>query len=156
MLSLNRAQLIGNLTRDPEIRYTPTGKPVVTFGVATNRVWIDSEGNKQKSVEYHEIVSWGKLAEICNQILRKGYQVFVEGRLHTRTWEAQDGTKRQRTEIILENMKLLSRPRTEPTKEENLEEIEEQLETELSEKEEKPLEEELNEVSQEDIEDIPF
>ena len=111
MLSLNRAMIIGNLTRDPEIRYTQTGKAVASFAVATNRTWTDSNtGDKQEAVEFHDIVAWGKLAEICNQILKKGYKVFMEGRLQTRQWEAQDGTKRSKTEIIAENMMLISRP----------------------------------------------
>ena len=111
MLSLNRAMIIGNLTRDPEIRYTQTGKAVASFAVATNRSWVDSAtGDKQEAVEFHDIVAWGKLAEICNQILKKGYKVFVEGRLQTRQWEAQDGAKRSKTEIIAENMMLISRP----------------------------------------------
>ena len=111
MLSLNRAMIIGNLTRDPEIRYTTSGKAVASFGVATNRAWVDqASGSKQESVEFHDIVAWGKLAEICNQILKKGYKVFVEGRLQTRSWEAQDGAKRSKTELVAENMMLISRP----------------------------------------------
>lgn len=108
--SLNKAMIIGNLTRDPEMRQTPSGQNVCSFGIATNRTWKDASGNKQEAVEYHNIVAWGKLAEICGQYLGKGRKVFVEGRLQTRDWEGQDGVKRYRTEIIAENMVLLDRP----------------------------------------------
>jgi single-strand DNA-binding protein len=108
MFSLNRAQIIGNLTRDPEMRYTPNGQPVASFAVATNRRWKDKDGNNQDETQYHEIVAWGKLAEIVSQILHKGNKVYIEGRLQTRNWEAQDGSRRQRTEIIAENFVALT------------------------------------------------
>ena len=112
MLSLNRATIIGNLTRDPELRYTPNGSAVASFGVATNRSYVDqSSGEKKDSVEFHDIVTWGKLAEICAQILAKGRKVYIEGRLQTRSWEGQDGVKRQKTEIVAENMLVLDRPK---------------------------------------------
>lgn len=112
MLSLNRAQIIGNLTRDPELRYTPSGQAVASFGVATNRVYTDSSsGEKKESVEFHDIVTWGKLAEICNQILSKGRKVYIEGRLQTRRWEGQDGVARHKTEIVADNMLVLDRPK---------------------------------------------
>lgn len=111
MLSLNRAQIIGNLTRDPELRYTPNGQAVASFAVATNRVWVDASGEKKDAVEYHDVVTWGKLAEICGQILSKGRKVYIEGRLQTRTWEGQDGVKRQKTEIVAENMLVLDKPK---------------------------------------------
>lgn len=112
MLSLNRATIIGNLTRDPELRYTPNGSAVASFGVATNRSYIDqSSGEKKESVEFHDVVTWGKLAEICGQILSKGRKVYIEGRLQTRSWEGQDGVKRQKTEIVAENMLVLDRPK---------------------------------------------
>src|SRR3989344_5508147 len=111
MLSLNRAQIIGNLTRDPELRYTPNGQAVASYAVATNRVWVDQSGEKKEAVEYHDIVTWGKLAEICGQILSKGRKVYIEGRLQTRTWEGQDNVKRQKTEIVAENMLVLDRPK---------------------------------------------
>ncbi|RJR31204.1 single-stranded DNA-binding protein [Candidatus Parcubacteria bacterium] len=106
-MDLNKAMIIGRLTRDPETRTTPSGQSVASFGMATNRVWTDSSGQKQEKVEYHNIVAWGKLAEICSQYLKKGRKVYVEGRLQTRDWEAQDGTKRNRTEIVAENMIML-------------------------------------------------
>lgn len=108
-MSLNRVQLIGNLTRDPEIKQIPGGTTVATFGVATNFNWTDQTGNKQSRAEFHNVVAWRKLAEICGQFLRKGSKVFVEGRLQTRDWEAEDGTKRYRTEIVADNMIMLDR-----------------------------------------------
>lgn len=107
---LNKVMLIGNLTRDPESRQIPSGQTVCSFGLATNRTWKDQSGNKQEAVEFHNVVVWGKLAEICAQYLAKGRKTFIEGRLQTRDWEGQDGVKRNRTEIIAENMILLDRP----------------------------------------------
>ena len=97
--SLNKVQLIGNLTRDPELRYTPAGTAVCTFSVATNRQWTTDSGEKKEDAEFHRVVAWNKLAEICSQMLKRGSRVFVEGRLQTREWEGQDGNKRNTTEI---------------------------------------------------------
>lgn len=108
-MSLNKAQIIGNLTRDPELRQTPNGTTVCSFSIATNFTWKDQMGNKQEKVEFHNIVAWGKLAEICGQYLTKGKKVFLEGRIQTRDWEGEDGVKRYKTEIIAENMIMLSR-----------------------------------------------
>lgn len=108
-MNLNRAMIIGNLTRDPETRTTPGGATVCTFGVATSSSWKDAAGQKQERVEFHNIVAWGKLAEICQQYLGKGRKVYVEGRLQTREWQGQDGAKRNRTEIVCENMIMLDR-----------------------------------------------
>jgi len=108
MFSLNRAQIIGNLTRDPEMRYTPNGQAVCSFAVATNRRWRDKDGNNQEQTEFHDVVAWGKLAEIVTQILHKGNKVFIEGRLQTRSWDAQDGSKKQRTEIVAEDFVALT------------------------------------------------
>lgn len=105
--SLNRVQLIGNLTRDPELRYTPQGTAVCSFGLATNRSWTTDTGEKKDEAEFHRIVAWNKLAELCSQFLTKGKKVFVEGRLSTRTWSAQDGTQKSTTEIIISDMILL-------------------------------------------------
>lgn len=105
--SWNRVELIGNLTRDPELRYTPNGAAVCTFGLATNRTYV-SEGERKEEVDFHRLVSWNKLAELCNQLLKKGMKVFVSGRLQTRSWEGQDGQSRQVTEIVLEDMIILS------------------------------------------------
>jgi len=110
--SLNRVQLIGNLTRDPELRYTPSGTAVCSFSIATNRNWTTDTGEKKEEVEFHRIVAWNKLAELCSQFLTKGRKVFVEGRLQTRSWNAQDGTQKQTTEIIINDMILLDNRRT--------------------------------------------
>lgn len=104
MQNVNLAIIMGNLTRDPELRYTPNGQPVTSFGVATNRSWKDANGEKKDEVEFHEVVVWGKLAELVSQYLTKGRKVHVMGRLQTRTWEAQDGSKRQKTEIIAQDV----------------------------------------------------
>lgn len=103
--------MIGNLTRDPELKYTPQGTGVCTFGLATNREWTDSSGQKQEGVEFHRIVAWGKLGEICSQLLVKGQKAFVEGRLQTRAWKTQDGSDRQVTEIVIEEMIALNTPK---------------------------------------------
>src|SRR3990167_6965443 len=102
--SLNKVMLIGNLTRDPELRYTPTGAAVCTIGLATNRSWTTDAGEKKDEVEFHRIVAWNKLAELCSQLLKKGRKVFVEGRLQTRNWQGQDGSQRTTTEIVIDNM----------------------------------------------------
>ena len=105
--SLNKVTLIGNLTRDPELRYTPNGTAVCSFGVATNRSWTTEAGEKKEETEFHRIVSWNKLAELCSQLLSKGRKVYVEGRLQTRSWTGQDGTQRQTTEIVIDDMIIL-------------------------------------------------
>lgn len=110
MMSLNRAMIIGNMTKDPESRTTSTGQTVANFGVATSSVWTDAAGQRQERTEFHNIVAWGKLAEICTQYLAKGRRVYVEGRLQTRDWETQDGQKRRSTEIIADNVIMLDRP----------------------------------------------
>ena len=108
-MDLNRAMIIGNVTRDPELRTTATGQNVCSFGIATNQTWTDSSGQKQTKAEYHNLVVWGKLAELAGQYLAKGRKVYVEGRLQTREWEAQDGAKRNRTEIVADNFILLDK-----------------------------------------------
>lgn len=105
--SLNRVQLIGNLTRDPELRYTPNGNAVCTFGLATNRTWTTDSGEKREEVDFHRIVAWNKLAELCSQFLTKGRKVYVEGRLSTRNWTAQDGSQKSTTEVVIDDMILL-------------------------------------------------
>lgn len=107
--SLNRAQLIGNLTSDPEVRQIPNGRTVASFSVATNSSWTDSNGQKQDKAEFHNIVCWGKLAEIIGQFLKKGRKIYVEGRLQTRNWEGEDGVKRYRTEIVADNIIMLDK-----------------------------------------------
>ncbi len=108
-MNLNRAMIIGNLTRDPEVKTTPAGQTVANFGVATNHAWNDASGQKQEKTEFHNIVAWSKLADICGQFLAKGRKVYIEGRLQTREWEGQDGVKRYRTEIVADNMIMLDR-----------------------------------------------
>jgi single-strand DNA-binding protein len=105
--SLNKVTLIGNLTRDPELRYTPQGSAVCTFGIATNRQWTTDAGEKKEDAEFHRVVSWNKLAEICAQLLKKGRKVYVEGRLQTRNWTGQDGSQRTTTEVVISDMILL-------------------------------------------------
>lgn len=112
MINLNRAMVIGNLTRDPEVRTTPSGQPVATLGIATSRSWMNQSGVKQEETEFHSIVAWGRLAEICQQYLHKGKRVYVEGRLKTRSWEDPNGNKRYRTEIIAEGLIMLDRAPT--------------------------------------------
>jgi single-strand DNA-binding protein len=106
-MNLNKVMLIGNLTRDPELRSTPAGDSVAGFSIATNFTWKDKAGQKQEKAEFHNIVAWRKLAEIIGQYLKKGSKIYIEGRLQTRNWEDQNGTKRYRTEIIADNMIML-------------------------------------------------
>lgn len=108
-MNLNRAQIIGNLTRDPETRSTPNGQNVCSFSIATTYSYKDASGQRVDKPEYHNIVAWGKLAEICGQYLAKGRKAYVEGRLQTREWTGQDGAKRNRTEIIADNVIMLDR-----------------------------------------------
>ena len=105
---LNKVMLIGNLGRDPEVRSTPSGQQVATFSIATNRRWKDRDGNRQEQTEWHNIVCWGRQAEIAGQYLSKGRQIFVEGRLQTRSWDdKQTGEKKYRTEIVCDNFQML-------------------------------------------------
>jgi len=107
---VNKVIIVGNLGRDPEVRTTPSGQPVANFSVATTRKWNDRDGNRQEKTEWHDIVCWGKQAEIAGQYLHKGKQVYVEGRLETRSWEDKThGDKRYRTEIICDNFQMLGR-----------------------------------------------
>jgi single-strand DNA-binding protein len=107
--SFNQAIVMGNLTRDPELRSTPSGQQVASFAVATNRSWMDASGERKEAVEYHEIVAWGKLGELAAQYLSKGRKVMVVGRLQTQSWE-KDGVKRQRTEIVASDVNFLDAP----------------------------------------------
>lgn len=110
--ALNRVQLIGNLTRDPELRYTPQGTAVCTFGLATNRTWVTETGDKKEEAEFHRLVAWNKLAEICSQLLFKGRRIYVDGRLQTRQWTGKDGVARQTTEIVISDMIILDSKRS--------------------------------------------
>ena len=113
--SLNKVQLIGNVTRDPELRYTPQGTAVCSFGLATNRSWLpEGSTERREEAEFHKLVAWNKLAELCSQLITKGRKIYIEGRLQTRSWETPDGEKRQSTEIVVEDMMLLdARPQGE-------------------------------------------
>jgi single-strand DNA-binding protein len=105
---LNKVMIIGRLGRDPEMRYTPNGRPVTAFSVAVNRSWTAADGDKREETEWFNVVAWGNLAEICKQHLRKGQMVYVEGRLQTRGWEDPEGKKHYRTEIVANEMIMLS------------------------------------------------
>jgi len=107
VMGLNKVMVIGNVGRDPEMRYTPSGKPVTSFSVATTRSWTNSDGERREETEWFNVVAWGNLAEICKQHLRKGHQVYVEGRLQTRSWEDHEGKKCFRTELVANEMILL-------------------------------------------------
>lgn len=160
--SLNRVQLIGNLTRDPELRYTPQGTAVCTLGIATNRTWTTDTGEKKEDTEFHKIVAWNKLAELCSQLLTKGRKIYVEGRIANRTWTGQDGAPRNTTEIVIEDMIILDSkkagPDAEPTEqhveepkvEPPKEEAEEQAPKSAAKKAEPKVSEDIN------PDDIPF
>jgi len=109
MVSLNKVMVIGNVGKDPEMRYTPSGHAVTSFTVATNRTFQAAEGETRKETEWFNVVTWDKLAEQCNQFLTKGRRVYVEGRLQTRSWEGQDGQKRYRTEVIANRVMFLDK-----------------------------------------------
>ena len=111
MKSVNRVTLLGNVTRDPLLKSTTNGQTVVTFGLATNRVWKDANGEKQSLPEYHNLVAWGKLAEFIGENVRKGKPLFIEGYLKTRSWDSPEGTKIFRTEVVIDNIVLVG-PRT--------------------------------------------
>ncbi len=155
MKDLNMVFLMGNLTRDPELRYTPNGQAVASFTVASNRRWTDQSGEKKDAVEYSDVVVWGKLAETVSNYLKKGRRVHVIGRLQTRTWEAQDGGKRSKTEVIATDINFLDRAGAENSDYEGVDVVPEDdakghKETKADKKSEDKPEEEIN------IEDIPF
>ncbi len=118
-MSLNKVMIIGNVGRDPEMRYTQNGSPVTSFSVAAGRRWTTPEGEQREETEWFNIVTWNKLAETANRYVAKGSRVYIEGRLQTRSWEGQDGQKRYRTEVVAQNLILLdSRPKTPETTDE--------------------------------------
>jgi single-strand DNA-binding protein len=149
---INKAIIYGNLTRDPELKSLPSGSQVCEFAVATNRVWKDKNGAKQESVDYHNIVIFGRQAEIVKQYLHKGSGVFLEGRIQTRSWDAQDGTKKYRTEIVADRIQF--GPKSGSTSSPQAASYEKDLGSKSKEKDESPAieypEEEIN------SEDIPF
>ena len=151
MLNLNKAMIIGNATRDAELRSTPNGKQVASFSVATNRRYTDASGEKREEVQFHEIVAWGKLGEIAGQVVHKGGKVYVEGRLQTRNWEGQDGAKREKTEIIADNIIALSgRGESAGADYESTPRSEETTEKPAKKTDSAPAEDEIN------LDDIPF
>lgn len=109
MRCVNKVILIGNLTRDPELRKTTNGQTVVTFGLATNREWMTKDGRKMSSAEFHELAAWAKLGEICHQFLKKGKLIYVEGYIKTRKQDLPDGTRKFRTEIVVQDMIMLEK-----------------------------------------------
>ncbi len=157
--SLNKVMLIGNLTRDPEMRYTPQGTAVCTFGVATNRSWTTDSGEKKDEADFHNIVAWNKLGEICAQLLKKGRKVYVEGRLSTRSWQGQDGTQKQRTEVVINDMVILDKKEDagesidipEPEVESQVPPEEKESKGKSKSKKEEKTEEPVEEVGEEDI-----
>jgi len=122
MASLNKVMIIGNLGSEPEMRFTPNGNPVTSFRVATNRMYTTPDGERRQETEWFAVVTWNKLAEQCNQFLSKGRLVYAEGRVHTRTWESQDGQKHSRPEIVANRVVFLHRQATAPLTEERAEE----------------------------------
>lgn len=110
-MNVNKAIIIGRLTRNPESRTTPSGQMVCSFSMATSRTWKNSSGEKQEKTDFHNIIAWGKLAELCQTYLIKGQMVYVEGRIENRSWEGPDGAKRSRTEIVTENLRFGPKPR---------------------------------------------
>ena len=169
--SLNKVTLIGNLTRDPELRYTPQGTAVCTLGLATNRQWVTESGEKKDSAEFLKLVAWNKLAEICSQLLTKGRKIFVEGRLQTRSWTGQDGAQRTTTEIVINEMIILDSKRDggstdstdsfdvpenigEEVQEVPVEEVEEKKEKQG--RKEKPIKKEKETKKDESEDEIPF
>jgi len=158
--SLNRVQLIGNLTRDPELRYTPSGKAVCSFSIATNRSWTTESGEKREEVDFHRIIAWGKLGELCSQFLVKGRKAYVEGRLSTRNWTGQDGTQKTTTEVVIDDMILLDNKGTSTAAapQHDEEEPVKAKETKVIKKKEETKEEAPAAASEEDVmpDDIPF
>lgn len=167
MLNLNKAQVLGNLTRDPEMRFTPNGQAVLNITVATNRRWTGQDGQPGEATEYHDIVVWGKQAENINPMLSKGGPVLVEGRLQTRSWEGQDGVKRYKTEIVADLVIVLSsRSSSTPDSSNPVQEIADTSKNESKDAPASTPKEKKNEASPStkatedleeiDIEDIPF
>lgn len=156
-MNFNKAVILGRLTRDPETRTMPSGQTVASFSLATNRVWNDQQGNRQESTEFHNVVAFGKLADICSRYLNKGGLTLIEGRIQTRSWQDQDGNKRYRTEIVAENMQLGPRPSSSGQSTDNRPQSAQPedkdipvIEAEPAPKQEKKQEEEV------DVKDIPF
>ncbi|MCP6719073.1 MAG: single-stranded DNA-binding protein [Patescibacteria group bacterium] len=152
-MNLNKVSLIGRLTRDPELKTIPSGQALTTFGLATGRFFVDKSGQKQQETEFHNIVLFGRIAEIASQYLTKGSLVYLEGRIRTRSWQDQSGNKRYRTEILAQRLQLgpKTAPKIIPPEKEKGEEKEE--EKEKGEQDIPVIEEDEGEI---DVKDIPF
>lgn len=163
---LNRVMLLGNLTRDPELRYTPSGTAVCNFGLATNRRWTTSDGDEKEAAQFHRIVAWAQLAELCAQLLYKGAKAYVGGRIQYREWTGDDNVKRQTTEVVIDDMILLSSRDEATTASQPETENEEEAEPPVDEEEESGSADEDKESIEEEFEkqqdkkkdekDIPF
>ena len=153
-MNLNKVILVGRLTQDPNLKTTPSGQSVCSFGLATNRVWTDKSNQKQEKAEFHNIVLWQKLAEVASQYLKKGNLVLIEGRIQTRSWQDQEGNKRYKTEIVAENMQLA--PRNTPGA--NFRQQKQQSEQSRNQVPEEniPVIEENQEEKEIDVKDIPL
>ena len=147
---LNKVMLIGNLTRDPELRYTPNGVAVCSFGLATNRRWTTQDGEIKEEAQFHRIVAWNRLAELCAQLLVKGRRVYLEGRLQYREWTGSDNVKRQTTEIIIEDMIVLDSRQAAGEEQLEKEVVQPEAETAPEEMGEQPAEEATSSSSQGD------
>lgn len=156
--SLNKVMLIGNLTRDPNLRYTPSNTAVCSFGIATNRSWNREDGQLEERADFHNIVAWAKLAEICDQILNKGDKTYVEGRLQTREWKSDDGADRRVTEVVIDSMIKLASPHGRNNRnEENHASAESVKEPSAKPAKPKKAKKEVEKVDAEDVaDDIPF
>lgn len=154
MKSLNKVQLIGNLTRDPELKFTPSGSAVCTFTIATNRGWTTDTGEKKEEADFTRVVAWNKLAEICGQLLKKGRKVYVEGRLSNRSYQDKDGQTKYITEVVITDMILLD---SKPTEEMGTEEVRnEELSDKSENTEKKEKEDNDKDLKTDESDDIPF
>lgn len=156
MKSLNKVQLIGNLTKDPELKYTGTGVAVSTFTIATNRSWTTDTGEKKDEADFTRVVAWNKLAEICGQLLKKGRKVYVEGRLSTRSYQDKDGQTKYVTEVVISDMILLDSKLNEGTSGEETFEVPADLDNMSQEVEGKPKKDKKAKDEEVGGEDIPF
>lgn len=153
---LNRVLLIGNLTRDPELRYTPAGMAVASFGLATNRVWVTKQGEKKEDAQFHRIVAWNKLAELCSQLLSKGRRIYVEGRIQYREIVDSSGVKKQVSEIVIDDMIILDNKGNNPDRMNNHDShVEEEMEVPNGEIEDIVIPDEIGEIPvEEKVEEV--
>lgn len=154
MKSLNKVQLIGNVTRDPELKYTPAGTAVCNFSIATNRGWTTETGEKKEEADFTRVVAWNKLAEICGQLLKKGRKVYVEGRLTTRSWQDKDGQTRYMTEVVISDMILLDSRKEDGAPDEYASDPIDMIDEDVKESDKK--EDKVKEKGSDVVDDIPF